>query len=133
MANHADLGCEGVAAREALQMLVEVHGLSHVVLIAHAGCSFYLRKLGVSPERCESRQRGDLIAVGRWLHAQLPHVHVSAYYAFRRSRRVELKPVYGGPAPIPEVRRCCLPSPVWNEGPAPEALPWQLTLTAGRG
>lgn len=95
LANHLDMSSETSSARSALELLVEVHCLSRVVLIAHAGCAFYLRKLAVPPERCESRQRADLLAVGRWLRQCLPQVQVAAYYAHRCGRRVLFKSVFG--------------------------------------
>ena len=54
--------CETPAARSALEMLVDIHCLSQVILIAHAGCGYYLTKLGLPPERCLSRQRADTLA-----------------------------------------------------------------------
>jgi hypothetical protein len=126
LADHPDLPCEAVSARAALQMLVEVHALTRVVLIAHAGCAFYLRKLGVPPERCESRQRADLIAVGRWLRAEMPRLHVSAYYAQHRGRRVEMKRVFGMTDDMAEVRSPPLRLPLGArdfDRPPPRWLP----------
>jgi hypothetical protein len=133
LANRAELSAEAAAAREALRLLVDVHRLSHVVLIAHAGCAFYLQKLRVLPERCESRQRSDLIAVGRWLRSDLPHLHVSAYYAHRRGRRVELKPIFGVTDSIPEVRLARFPLPLWQQESSQEELSWRMPLGAGHG
>jgi hypothetical protein len=112
LVHHPGLGCETAAAREALLLLVEMHQLEHIVLIAHAGCAFYLQRLGVALDRCESRQRADLIAVGRWLRDARPQLHVSAYYARRCNRRVEFCPIYGTAARIP--------TDVRSDGPAPE-------------
>src|ERR1700730_5794214 len=95
LADRAELGHESAAARSALELLVGVHELSQLVLIAHAGCAFYLQKLGVPRDRCEARQRSDLVAVGRWLRGCLPRLHVSAYYAHRSGSRVEFRSVFG--------------------------------------
>jgi hypothetical protein len=103
LAGRPGMESESDAARDALQLLVEVHRLSRVVLIAHAGCAFYQQKLGVPPERCESRQRADLLRACRWLRDREPGVHVSAYYALRRGFRVEFRPVFGAPDDTSEV------------------------------
>jgi len=110
LADRPELGHESAAARAALELLVGVHQLSHVVLIAHAGCAFYLQKLGVAPDRCEARQRADLVAVGRWLRRSLPQLHVSSCYAQRRGGRVEFRPVFG--CLSPDVKDACRPGGV---------------------
>jgi hypothetical protein len=95
LADRPGTGCEAAASRAALGLLVEAHGLRRVVLIAHAGCGWYLQRLGVPPDRCRARQRADLVAVGRWLRAHRPELHVAAYYAERQGRRVAFDPVFG--------------------------------------
>ena len=89
------LPCEAPAARCAVELLVEVHQLRRVVLIAHAGCGFYLSRLGLPPERCVSRERADLLHVGHWLRERYPQLNVGAYYAERRGQRVHFERVFG--------------------------------------
>jgi hypothetical protein len=137
LTDRPELGSESAAARAALALLVEAHQLSRVVLIAHAGCAFYLQKLGVPPERSEARQRADLVAVGRWLRACTPSLHISAYYAHRHGQRVEFKPIFGAHDDIREAKptRICLPRR--TRDPVPVHLPslrlnfpWDLAMAA---
>jgi hypothetical protein len=86
---------ETPAARAALEMLVDIHALRQVVLIAHAGCGYYLSKLGLPPERCLSRQRADLLRAGRWLRERLPDLNVAAFYAHNDRRQVKIQRVFG--------------------------------------
>lgn len=43
-----------------LRFLIEVHGLERVVLIAHEGCAFYLKQLGIHEIDLHQRQIDDL-------------------------------------------------------------------------
>ena len=100
LVGHAGLGCESAAAHAALRLLGDAHPLARVVLIAHAGCAFYLHRLGETPglRGPPVRRPGDR---GRWLRALLPGIHVSAYYAQpRESAGCVFRPVFG-PAPPP--------------------------------
>lgn len=45
---------------EDLSFLITAHELDHVVLIAHAGCAFYAKRLGIPAESRETQQRRDL-------------------------------------------------------------------------
>lgn len=60
LASHFQTYREEQAIAEQLRFLIEVHGLRHVVLIAHENCAFYSDRLRVSPLQLETKQRDDM-------------------------------------------------------------------------
>ncbi len=48
------------ALLDQLRFLIDAHKLERVVLIAHAGCGFYLKRLGISEKTLRARQEEDL-------------------------------------------------------------------------
>jgi hypothetical protein len=48
------------ALTDQLRFLIEAHKLERVVLIAHAGCGFYLKRLGIPERSLRARQEEDL-------------------------------------------------------------------------
>jgi hypothetical protein len=84
---------EGQSAERQLDFLCRVHGLERLVLIAHAGCAFYLDWLKVRPEDLEKRQLEDLAkAVARTRHKQ-PNLAVSTHLARREGEKIWFDPV----------------------------------------
>jgi hypothetical protein len=84
---------EGQSAERQLDFLCRVHGLERLVVIAHAGCAFYLDWLKVKPEDLETRQLEDLAkTVARVRHKQ-PTLKVSAYLARKEGTRIWFDPV----------------------------------------
>ena len=70
---------EGVA--EQLRFLVHVHGLQHVVLVAHENCAFYTERLGVSPLQLESQQRDDMQKAVWRVRSFRSDLQVDAFFA----------------------------------------------------
>jgi hypothetical protein len=88
---------EGQSAERQLDFLCRVHGLEKLVVIAHAGCAFYLDWLKVKPEDLEARQLEDMTkAVARTRHRH-PKLRVAAYLARRDEDAIRFDP-----APIAE-------------------------------
>ncbi len=79
-----------------LKFLVESHGISRVVLIAHQDCLFYKHnvhptKLRLTP--LEQLQAADLAAVAKLLRDCHRDLHVDAYFARRVDEQVRFEPV----------------------------------------
>jgi hypothetical protein len=90
---------EGQSAERQLDFLCRVHGLEKLVVIAHAGCAFYLDWLKVKPEDLEARQLEHLTkAVARTRHRH-PKLRVAAYLARRDEDAIRFDP-----APIAEAQ-----------------------------
>lgn len=70
---------EGVI--EQLQFLVQVHGIEHVVLIAHENCAFYTERLHVSPLQIESQQLEDMQKAVQRVRSIASGVLVNAFFA----------------------------------------------------
>lgn len=66
---------------EQLRFLVNVHGLEHVVLIAHENCAFYSERLHVSPLQLETQQRDDVKKAVRRVRTLSQTLSVSAFFA----------------------------------------------------
>ena len=75
---------EGHSGERQLDFLSRVHGLERLVLIAHAGCAFYLEWLKIRPEDLEARQLDDVVKGAARVRAALPTLAVEAYFARRR-------------------------------------------------
>jgi hypothetical protein len=66
----------------ASRFLIVGHGITHTVLIAHAGCGYYrARYAGEEPERLEQRQREDLRGARAKLMAEHAGMKVDLFYA----------------------------------------------------
>ena len=84
---------DGQSAERHLDFLCRVHNLERLVLIAHAGCAFYLDWLKVRPEDLEKRQLEDLAkAVARTRHKQ-PKLAMSTHLARREGEKIWFDPV----------------------------------------
>jgi hypothetical protein len=66
---------------EQLRFLVSVHELQQVLLIAHAGCAYYSRRLGLAATVAPSEQRLDLRAAGAAVQRIDPAIEVAAFFA----------------------------------------------------
>ena len=72
---------EGRDAEEKLSFLVNAHDLQTVVLIAHAGCAYYLQRLQVSADAVERSQRRDLAKAIERVARMKKGLRVDAYLA----------------------------------------------------
>jgi hypothetical protein len=84
---------EGHSGERQLEFLARVHGLERVVLIAHAGCAFYLDWLRTRPEELEERQIEDLAKAATRLRLAHPALTVETYLARRSDRKIWFEPV----------------------------------------
>lgn len=79
---------------EQLRFLVKVHGLEHVVLIAHENCAFYRDRLHVSPLQLESQQREDMRKAVWRVRSLSPSLNVHAFFArIHWSGKIRFEPV----------------------------------------
>jgi len=69
------------AVAEQLRFLIVSHELERIVLIAHKGCGFYLKKLHVSEARVRDRQEADLHKAAERIRGLSAPVAVEAYIA----------------------------------------------------
>ncbi len=79
-----------------LKFLIEAHGLSRVVLIAHQDCGFYKHNVHPSKLRqkpLEELQFADLAAVAALLRDYRRELEVDAYFARRVEDQVRFDPV----------------------------------------
>lgn len=81
LASHFQTYREDQGVFEQLRFLVNVHGLEHVVLIAHEHCAFYTERLHVSPLQLESQQRDDMRKAIQRVYTLSPTLAVSAFFA----------------------------------------------------
>lgn len=66
---------------EQLRFLAQVHDVKTVVLIAHAGCAYYLKRMSIAPERLEAEQREDLLKATATINRLMPGADVKRYLA----------------------------------------------------
>jgi hypothetical protein len=64
-----------------LGFLIEAHKLERVVLIAHAGCGFYLKKLGIAERAMRARQEEDLGKAAARIAGISSRVRAESYFA----------------------------------------------------
>jgi hypothetical protein len=81
------------AVAEQLRFLIVSHELERIVLIAHKGCGFYLKKLHVSEGRVRERQETDLHKAAERIRTLASRVDVEAYIAGLDSESVVFEPV----------------------------------------
>ena len=66
---------------EQLRFLAQVHDVKTVVLIAHAGCAYYLKRMSIAPERVAAEQREDLVKATATVSRLMPGADVRRYLA----------------------------------------------------
>ncbi|MFO0827892.1 MAG: carbonic anhydrase [Phycisphaerales bacterium] len=93
LAGHLESMREEDALREQLRFLIESHSLDRVVLVAHANCGFYLKKLHIASSQLRARQEADLAAAAAAVRTIAPRVAVDAYFADLEDGAVVLHPV----------------------------------------
>lgn len=62
--------------------LIEAHSLRRVILIAHAGCAFYIQRLGLDPDAAWLQQKADLDRVAGRLRGVYAELDVESYFAW---------------------------------------------------
>jgi hypothetical protein len=66
---------------EQLRFLAQVHDVKTVVLIAHANCAYYLKRLLIPPHGLEAAQREDLAKASTTIQRLMPAATVKRYRA----------------------------------------------------
>ena len=87
MAGHLMVYHEKNAMEGQLSFLIESHGLSRVVLIAHENCGFY-KGLWTGGKSVEQQQAEDLKKATEQIRSRHPQVKVEAYFARKIEGRV---------------------------------------------
>lgn len=64
-----------------LRFLIDAHKLDKAVLIAHAGCGFYLKKLGIGERAMRARQEEDLAKAAARIAGISLRVRAECYFA----------------------------------------------------
>lgn len=78
---------------EQVRFLVEVHDIHNVVLVAHEGCAYYLRRLGLPPQQADAEQRADLEKASETVIKLAPGVTVTRYLARIAGPAIGFEPV----------------------------------------
>jgi hypothetical protein len=66
---------------EQLRFLAQVHDVRTVVLIAHAPCAYYLKRLSIPSDRLDPEQRDDLKKATATVYRLMPASKVKCYLA----------------------------------------------------
>jgi hypothetical protein len=83
LAGHLLTWKEEAALEHQLELLVEVHGLTRVVLIAHQDCAFYTTRLRIQGPALADVQRRDLDVAAHRIMRIHQGMTVDAYFAHR--------------------------------------------------
>jgi hypothetical protein len=81
LAGHMVAHREEEVLAESLRFLIDHHGLERVVLIAHAGCGYYLRRLMISEPNIRRVQEEDLAKAADKIARLSGRVKVEGYVA----------------------------------------------------
>jgi len=88
LAGHPQAHLEEQGVVDELKFLVEVHGLTRLVLIAHQACAFYAARLELKEPRLELVQRADLVRAAAFVHRVTGLNAIDAYFARLTDGRV---------------------------------------------
>jgi hypothetical protein len=78
---------------EQLRFLAQVHDVKTVVLIAHAGCAYYSKRLAIAAERVEAEQREDLVKATATISRVMPGADVRRYLATMHATEIRFDAV----------------------------------------
>ena len=81
LADHPQGHVDAQSAVDELHFLVKAHELKRVVLIAHEGCAFYVKRLGLAERRMELLQQADLARAAAFIRQVTGADHVEGYFA----------------------------------------------------
>ena len=81
LAGHISAWRDEEAVAEQLRFLIESHALERVVLIAHQGCGFYLKRLHTGEASLREKQAEDLTRAAERIAALSRGVRVDGYIA----------------------------------------------------
>lgn len=78
---------------EQLRFLAQVHDVKTVVLIAHANCAYYLKRLSLSANAVEAAQREDLAKATFTVSRVMPGATVRRYLATMTDTKIQFDAV----------------------------------------
>jgi hypothetical protein len=93
LAGHPQAHLEEQGVIDELKFLVEVHGLTRIVIIAHEGCAFYSSRLELKDRRMELVMKADLVRAAAFVHRVTSVNAVEAYYARHDLDKIRFEPV----------------------------------------
>jgi hypothetical protein len=73
---------------EQLRFLGQVHDVRKVVLIAHEGCAYYLRRLSIAADSAEREMRDDLHRATMTVSRLIPNAMVLRYLVHREGQEI---------------------------------------------
>jgi hypothetical protein len=95
LAGHFAAYREEEALTDQVRFLVESHALERVVLIAHEGCGFYLKKLMIGEKELRARQEEDLAKAAAKIAGISSRVKVDGFFASVAEGRVVIEAARG--------------------------------------
>ena len=78
---------------EQLRFLAQVHDVKTVVLIAHANCAYYLKRLSIAAAAVEAAQREDLAKAAFTVNRVMPGATVRRYLATMTQAQIKFDAV----------------------------------------
>jgi len=93
LAGHFGAYRDEEAVLEQMDFLIRSHDLNRMVLIAHEGCGFYLKKLSIRPLEVPAHQRDDMTKAAKRLWSIRSSLTIDAYVAVRRDDLVLFEPI----------------------------------------
>jgi hypothetical protein len=81
------------SACEHLDLLVDVHKLSRIVLVTHYGCAYYGERLRRDADGCMPFQLREVVDAASTLQGWYPKLKVEAYLAMRRGIFLSFHPI----------------------------------------
>jgi hypothetical protein len=93
LAGYSEARLEEQGVVDELRFLIDAHGLSRIVLIAHDGCAFYGERLRVRSQSVEQLQRADLVRAAYAIRNATSLDNIEAYYLRRRDNAMLFEPV----------------------------------------
>ncbi len=93
LAGHFSVYFEQQSVQRNLAFLIEAHGLTRVLLIAHQDCAYYTHRLKVPPEKLEPTQRTDLAKAAKFIASIDATLKVETYFARKVSGGVRFETV----------------------------------------
>lgn len=78
---------------EQLRFLAQVHDVKTVVLIAHANCAYYLKRLSIAAAAVEAAQREDLAKATFTVNRVMPGATVRRYLATMTDAQIKFDSV----------------------------------------
>jgi hypothetical protein len=90
LAGHSHAYHEKAALERQLNFLIDAHGLTRVVLIAHDGCAFY-RDVWLGMRTLEAQQATDLVKAAEVILLAHRDVAVDLFFARKAGGRIQLE------------------------------------------